>query len=357
LSPSSISYKNFELLDGKKTHFWKNLSTQDKQDIALYKKLYLKHWPLLLKNSSSASKIPKVIHYIWLGPKEFPETSIAYVQSCIQNHPGWVVKFWTDRADRALPCPKMEKHLISELSLPSIGEFLDKTDNYGEKSDLLRYEILMQEGGIYFDHDIECYHSFDPLVSSVDFFAGLEPPHRNTGIETRIFPCNAVIGAKPSHPIIAKSLQYVQSRWNEVEKIFPGGDAKSQTHRVFLRTFHSFSLGTKEAIGLEGNVDILLPASFFYPDRITTKESFELWRSKGLIWTSHKCLGAWRPEEAPNPLEEQLEIVKKEKKELKRKLSQTKIFLYSNFAVTLVAGLFILQNRKKKRAFFGGKDL
>lgn len=357
LGPSStISYKDFELLDGKNTSFWRKISSEDKQDLAFYKDLYLKHWPQVMKDSLD-SKIPKVIHYIWLGPKSFPETSIQYVQSWMQNHPGWVVKFWTDNADRPIPYPGMEKHLLSEISLSSIGQYLDKTDNYGEKSDLLRYEILMSEGGVYVDHDIECFHSFDSLVSSVDFFAGLEPPHRNRGIASRIFPCNAVIGSKASHPVMARSLELVQKRWDEVEKAFPGQDTMSRTLKVLHRTFHSFSLATKEALDKEGNIDVVLPASFFYPDRIVTKKSFDLWKSKGLIWTSHKCAGAWRPTDATDSFYDQLQKVKKEKRHLKKRLHQTKGILYGNLAITALCLFLILKNKQKKRGVRGWKGL
>jgi hypothetical protein len=44
--------------------------------------------------------------------------------------------------------------------------------NYGEKSDILRYEILSQFGGIYVDCDFECLKPFDDLLSCA-FFTGL----------------------------------------------------------------------------------------------------------------------------------------------------------------------------------------
>lgn len=50
-------------------------------------------------------------------------------------------------------------------------EALKCAKNYGEKSDILRYEILCQFGGIYVDCDFECLKSFDGLLMC-RFFTG-----------------------------------------------------------------------------------------------------------------------------------------------------------------------------------------
>lgn len=40
----------------------------------------------------------------------------------------------------------------------------DAAKNYGEKSDILRYEILFVYGGVYADVDVECLQPFDALA-------------------------------------------------------------------------------------------------------------------------------------------------------------------------------------------------
>ena len=357
-SKPDITYKDFDRLDGENTLFWnwKKFTDEDKEALLFYKNLYL-HYFKEVKESNKWAKIPKTLHYIWLGPKEFPIESISYVNSWMQRHPKWTVKFWTDDPDRPLPHSGMEKHLISELSLSHLGSYVERTDNFGEKSDLLRYEILFQEGGIYVDHDIECFHCFDALASSVDFFAGLEPPHLNEGIDGRIFPCNAIFGAKPAHPVLAKTIDYVKKRWDKVDQVFPGTDAQSRTLKVIHRTFHSFSLGTRQGLNIEGNKDIVFPASFFYPDLIITGKAFERLKEKGFIWASHKCSGEWKPQDSSSLLKEELEIATSKNRLYKKQLKNTRILLYGNFAISGLCLYWFFQERQKKRKARGWKHL
>ena len=67
-------------------------------------------------------------------------------------------------------------------------------------SDILRYEILYQYGGLYVDIDFECLKNFDPLLKGLNFFAGLS----NTGV----FEINnALIAACPGHSILAEAVE------------------------------------------------------------------------------------------------------------------------------------------------------
>jgi len=346
----NVTYKNFDVLEGKRSEFWKKFSLRDKEDLGLFKKVYLKRFPETLKNHSTP-RIPKVFHYIWLGPREFPQKSLSYLDSFLLLHPDWTFKFWTDHPERGAPHPSLQVCDTADIDSSFLEKYLARSDNYGEQSDLIRYEILYREGGVYIDHDIECYHPFDKLILSLDFFAGLEPPHRNSGIDTRIFPCNAIIGAKPFHPILLRSKEIVSERWNDVEDSFPYNDAKSLTLKVLHRTFHSFTLATKEAIDRAGNKDMIFPASFFYPDRITSKKSLELWKKKGLVWTSHKCDGKWKPQEKTNSPTSEIDVLKAKNKILSKKYKQVKILLFLNFVACGACLYFLLKNKNGKRLF------
>lgn len=339
---AGITYKDFYVLTGKKTPFGRNLSLRDAEDLKFFKKTYLANYSEKAKEKKGVT-IPKVIHYIWLGPKEFPSKSIDYITSWVQHHPDWSFIFWTDDQERTVPHPKMEKRLISDLASPFLSTYYERSDNFGEKSDLIRYEILYRQGGLYVDHDIECYQSFSSFASSVDFFAGLEPMYKDIGIDTRVFPSNALIGTRPFHPVLLKTIELVEDRWKEVDDAFPGKDARSCTLKVLHRTLYSFMLATKEGVNLHGNKDVIFPASFFYPDRITTKKTFDLWRSKNLIWASHKSVGIWKPKnDQPIPINE-VAVLKAKNKALMKKYKNAKILLYCNFLACGVCLYFILK--------------
>lgn len=94
--------------------------------------------------SQITDNIPKVIHQIWLGPLAPPN---AAMESWVTNHPDWEYKLWTEKN---LPALKNQAAF-------------DKSDNYPQKADILRYEILFQFGGVYFDADVHCIKPIDVL--------------------------------------------------------------------------------------------------------------------------------------------------------------------------------------------------
>jgi len=91
-------------------------------------------------------KIPKIIHQIWIGgpvPQEFKD----FMQSWRDAHPDWEYRLWTDEDVKTFG-------LYNQT-------FYDRSDNYGVKSDILKWEIIYRYGGLYVDTDYECLQSFD----------------------------------------------------------------------------------------------------------------------------------------------------------------------------------------------------
>jgi hypothetical protein len=268
--------------------------------------------------------------------------------SWISEHPSWDFILWTDDMSRPSIHPKMVMRDIKELSDLPLYSYVDRTDNYGEQSDLLRYEILFKEGGVYVDHDIECFHSLDGLIRGLDFFAGLEPPHQNSGIETKIIPCNALIGARKGHPILKSTIDKVQSRWDDIEKTFTSIDAQTKALKVFHRTFHSFTLGVKECIALGANQDILFPASFFYSEAFEDKNEVARWKKKGLIFGLHHCAGEWMPHDEKSFLVSELHKEKGRRHLLEKRYNTLKKLCFFSIALSfLLAGAFFYQRRKR----------
>jgi mannosyltransferase OCH1-like enzyme len=116
-----------------------------------------------------------------------PDEYERYGESWRRHHPDWELRLWTDAE-------------LPELRFP---EAFEKARNFGERSDLLRYEILAREGGVYVDTDVECKQPIDPLLDGVAAFAGWVRPQK-VG--------NAIIGAVPGHPAIERMLEEAQAR-------------------------------------------------------------------------------------------------------------------------------------------------
>jgi len=124
--------------------------------------------------------IPKKIHQIWLG-SPLPDEFKSFCESWKTTHPGWEYKLWTDKD-------------IEELNLENKALY-DAATNYGERSDIARYEILYRFGGLYIDTDFESIKPMDILHHMFDFYTGYPgwcEPILNNGL----------IASSPNHPLL-----------------------------------------------------------------------------------------------------------------------------------------------------------
>jgi len=195
-------------------------------------------------------QIPNLIHFIWLG-SPVPECSLQLIETWRDFHPSWTIKIWTD-AD------------VTEFNLQNKAAF-DRAQNYGEKSDIFRYEILYRYGGVYLDTDFECLQPFDDLHRSAEFYTG-------TIGGTAAYHCllNGLIGAKPGHPILKACIDNIQI-----------GNGDHDSARIFNHTGpHYFAeILQKSLVEDDFGKAVVLPPIFFYPfnpPAQTTKDREEL---------------------------------------------------------------------------------
>lgn len=206
----------------------------------LYREIYEKSVLKVLSNGNSENTtIPKVIHVIWIG-SPFPEKYVEWQQTW-KELDGWEYRLWTDKE-------------VADLNLVN-RDLYDASTNYGEKSDILRYEILYQFGGLYVDTDFVCYNPdyLEAFHHSLDFYIGVEP--------IEYFPFrigNAIIGCAPQHPFML--------------------DVLINLHESFVK-YHGYSAVDKSgpsymtrevakylALDAENKHKIsVFPCSFFYP--------------------------------------------------------------------------------------------
>jgi inositol phosphorylceramide mannosyltransferase catalytic subunit len=195
--------------------------------------------------SKAAYKVPKKIHMIWLG-SPVPAIVLQMFESWKRFHPGWEVKLWTD-AD------------VARVHLKNRQAF-DAAKNWGEKSDILRYEILHNDGGIYVDSDFECIKPFDDICKVADFFAGVAyscgAPH----------VLNGLIGSRPGHPIMQRCIDAMQV-----------GTGDHDFQRILQATGpHYFSRCLNEAICAQScGIVSLFPVTYFYPFPNAMRETYQ----------------------------------------------------------------------------------
>lgn len=127
--------------------------------------------------------IPKKVHFVWLG-SEIPSLHRALIRRCQALHPDWCVKTW---------CEKEVKRQIRSMATGLARRFSQPDLTLSTKSDLARYHIVAQEGGIYLDTDFLLLRSLEPLRKHSLFGVYQQPG----------LVCSGVFGAVSEHPLLA----------------------------------------------------------------------------------------------------------------------------------------------------------
>lgn len=238
-------------------------------------------------------KIPKIIHHIWLG-SELREKDQELYQSWRTNNEDWTFIFWTDntknyaKGDIIISSFEELEHILAThvheplhivVDIKNLifenRVYLDQSNNYGEKSDILRYEIVYRFGGVYVDCDFECYKELALLHHMYDFYTGLQPLDTN-----RVQLGCALFGAIPNHPILRSCVENIKYNRHIPQIVAKTGPI------FFTREFYRVA-------GRTTLKDIAFPASYFYPcgyeERYKPKS---LW-CKVESFATHHWAGSW----------------------------------------------------------------
>ncbi len=209
-------------------------------------------------------KIPKIIHFIWLG-SPLPEEFKPLLRSWIQHHEarGWRFKLWLDKDVESFPLYNRKEY--------------DSIDNYGMKSDILKWEIMYHFGGVYVDVDYECLKPLDILHYTYDFYTGIQP------LDTQVVQLGAALfAARPKHPILKHCIETIKTDWHH-----KGAPKKSGP----VHFTKSFAL----TAGKDGSKDVALPASYLYPQGCRQRKyDPDKWVDEG-AYAIHHWAKSWMP--------------------------------------------------------------
>ena len=274
---------DFLKLMGRGKRCWKHVKTKDDLiHLKEFEDLFFRNYQEVPK--SNEVLIPEILHFIWLGPKEYPEQSRKYLQGWLHKHPSWKVIFWSDRDHDFLPkC--VQRKFVSNEFLGEFARLYQESDNFGERSDLIRLLAVFENGGVYVDHDMECRADFSPLHRAYRFYGGLLTPG-NPVIQRSAILRNSVIGASKGHPILSRALELALLNWDIVKAKYPGSDVNSVKNRVTLRLFSAFHEAVLEAVKDPNFKGIIFPAGYFN----------EIEREFGIM-AKEDMVGAWYTEE------------------------------------------------------------
>lgn len=103
--------------------------------------------------------IPKIIHYCWFGGKPLPDDAKRCIASWNKFFPGYEIIEWNESNFDVNAIPYTRQAYA--------------TGKYAFVSDYARFKILYEQGGLYFDTDVEVIRPFDDILSR-GAFMGIE---------------------------------------------------------------------------------------------------------------------------------------------------------------------------------------
>lgn len=125
-------------------------------------------------------RIPRRLHQVWVGSAPMPDEHRRFAAGWRERHPGWDYRLWTDDDFGELG---ITPDLVRQAVTPA------------ELSNLIRYQVVAEHGGVYVDTDAECLRPIDELVRGLDAFAGCSIPGRVSA---------GLFGAVPGHPAVER---------------------------------------------------------------------------------------------------------------------------------------------------------
>jgi inositol phosphorylceramide mannosyltransferase catalytic subunit len=123
--------------------------------------------------------IPKKLHFIWIGDES--KKPVKCIDTWMKKNLDYEVKVWGNN----------QVQTVNWKNHRQLHDMLAKKD-YAGASDVMRYEILYEHGGIYIDADTFCVKPLEDWLLNCDAFASWEQELvRNNLI------ANTIIGGVP----------------------------------------------------------------------------------------------------------------------------------------------------------------
>lgn len=210
------------------------------------------------------TKINKVIHYIWLGGKEKPAVIRKCIASWKKYMPDWEIKEWN------------ENNLNLDIC-PFCREAYD-AHKYAFAADVLRFDILYREGGLYFDTDVKVIKCIDKLTNKYEAFCGYE--------YKEVAPGLVLYSGNPNNPIIGEMLEnYKNQRF-----IVDGKENQKVVGAYFSEILEKHGFVYKDKMQQCDSFTIM-PSTYFCPtdgygNQINFSEN---------TYSVHLCFASWMP--------------------------------------------------------------
>ena len=152
--------------------------------------------------------IPKIIHYVWVGNNEKNELALRCIESWRKYLPDYQIIEWGNDSLK-----NIDNRYVNDAF---------KMKKWAFVSDYLRLYALYNQGGFYFDTDLEVTANLDQFLAH-SYMTGFENFNGNS---TEAFPITALMAAEKNNPLIKKML----SEYDNEDFILPDGSLNTYTN-------------------------------------------------------------------------------------------------------------------------------
>lgn len=215
------------------------------------------------QDAGNTWSIPRIIHVIWMG-ESVPDRVVRLVQGCERLNPDFEVRLWRD----------------GDLVGLQTRRFLEAEPTMSGRSDIARYEILRDIGGIYLDADFVPFKSLD-VVTEIGASTGVVVAR-----ESRCVFNGAFLAAAAGHPLLTGLVDGLERTTAEFAASSP---VVSLGPAYLTRSILNFVSG--------GGSVAELPQSWLYPYYYDRPELAEVARSSQTLlrheWAT--AGGGWLP--------------------------------------------------------------
>ena len=185
-------------------------------------------------------KIPKIIHYVWVGDNKKSKIVEKCMESWKKQLPDFQIIEWNE----------------NNFDIDNSCKFVKEAYNHKKwafVSDYIRLKSLYEYGGIYLDTDMEIFKNIDDLLKYEGFLC----------IESKQTISTAIIATKPKAKWIKDILDY----YNSIEFIKPDGKENNIPNTKIIKKYLENNMGyvfKNNRYLLENNV-LILPQEYFSP--------------------------------------------------------------------------------------------
>ena len=211
--------------------------------------------------------IPKKIHYCWFGGKPLNQLGEKCLASWKKYFPDYEIMEWNESNFDVNCCQYVREAYEAK--------------KWAFVSDYARFKILYEQGGIYFDTDVEVIKSFDDILAKGNFM----------GCENEVSALNPGLGLA-----VAPGLGLIKEILEDYEKAsFLNSDGSLNLTTIVTRTttiLKRYGLQNVNKIQTVAEINIY-PKEFFCPIDLTTGK-IEITPN---TYSIHRYAGSWESKE------------------------------------------------------------